>query len=46
MTTTQFVQGLKEGTVGIDAVFIFFQQHLSKLTVLIYLKTEQKSCLP
>lgn len=32
MTTTQFVQGLKEGTVGIDAVFIFFQQHLSKLT--------------
>ncbi|UTM16409.1 phage tail tape measure protein [Bacillus paranthracis] len=32
MTTTQFVNGLKEGTVGIDAVFIFFQQHLSKLT--------------
>ncbi|MBW3492781.1 phage tail tape measure protein [Bacillus sp. FDAARGOS_1420] len=32
MTTTQFVHGLKEGTVGIDAVFIFFQQHVSKLT--------------
>ncbi|PDZ26462.1 phage tail protein [Bacillus toyonensis] len=32
MTSTQFVNGLKEGTVGIDAVFIFFQQHLSKLT--------------
>ncbi|PRT14969.1 phage tail protein [Bacillus toyonensis] len=32
MTSTQFVYGLKEGTVGIDAVFIFFQQHLSKLT--------------
>ena len=32
MTTTQFVNGLKEGTVGIDAVFIFFQQQLSKLT--------------
>lgn len=32
MTTTQFVHGLKEGTVGIDAVFIFFQQNLSKLT--------------
>ena len=23
MTSTQFVNGLKEGTVGIDAVFIF-----------------------
>ncbi|PFY21057.1 phage tail protein [Bacillus toyonensis] len=33
MTSTQFVNGLKEGTVGIDAVFIYFQQHLSKLTV-------------
>lgn len=32
MTSTQFVNGLREGTVGIDAVFIFFQQHLSKLT--------------
>ncbi|MGW6145901.1 phage tail tape measure protein [Bacillus mycoides] len=32
MTSSQFVNGLKEGTVGIDAVFIFFQQHLSKLT--------------
>ncbi|HDR7225106.1 TPA: phage tail tape measure protein [Bacillus toyonensis] len=32
MTSTQFVNGLKEGTVGIDAVFIYFQQHLSKLT--------------
>ncbi|MEW9576503.1 phage tail protein, partial [Bacillus toyonensis] len=32
MTSTQFVNGLKEGTIGIDAVFIFFQQHLSKLT--------------
>ncbi|EEK77718.1 phage-related tail protein [Bacillus cereus R309803] len=32
MTSTQFVNGLKEGTVGIDAVFIFFQQNLSKLT--------------
>ncbi|WJE69320.1 phage tail tape measure protein [Bacillus albus] len=32
MTSTQFVNGLKEGTVGIDAVFIFFQQHLSRLT--------------
>ncbi|MED3039363.1 hypothetical protein P4313_31065, partial [Bacillus tropicus] len=32
MKTTQFVNGLHEGTVGIDAVFIFFQQQLSKLT--------------